>query len=219
MQESRNMKSYNVKLIEKGVYNLTNTKNSIPWNKAEVLTDFISPWDKEIPKKIEFKALWDTKNIFFCFTVLDNDIHINTKDDSVDSIANSDRVELFFRSDASLNPYYCLEIDPIPRVMDFMAYPNREFNFDWNWPQEAIKVKSEILDSKFSVEIAISIESLQKFNLIKNNQIETGIFRAKYTKNEQSDFEPIWITWVNPNTKEPDFHIPTSFGVLNLLKE
>lgn len=210
------MKNYNVNCIERDTLILTGKGDDPLWNNAEPLTEFVSPWDIKEPKKIEFKAMWDTKNLFFCFTVFDNYIHIDKTDNSFESIGNSDRVELFFRTSASLNPYYCLEIDPMPRIMDFKAYPNKNFNFEWNWPKNDLIVKSQINSNNFTVEVAISIKSLKNLNLIKENKIETGIFRAKYKELENSIFEPTWISWVNPNTENPNFHTPESFGVLNL---
>ena len=55
-------------------------------------------------------------------------------------------------------------------------------------------------------------------NLINDDKIETGIFRAKYNEVEKSIFEPVWISWVNPNTEEPNFHIASSFGVMQLME-
>ena len=102
--------------------------------------------------------------------------------------------------------------------MDFIAYPNRNFDFNWNWPKEDILVKSEIKEDYFIVEGAISLVSLKKFDLIKNNKIETGVFRAKYNEQKDGDFEPTWISWVNPNTETPDFHTATAFGILHLIE-
>lgn len=145
------MKNYNVNCIEMESLILTGKGDDPLWQKAELLTDFVSPWDNEKIEKIEFKALWDSKNLFFCFTVFDNVIHIDKTDNSFGSIGNSDRVELFFRTSASLNPYYCLEIDPTPRIMDFKAYPNKNFNFEWKWPINDITVKSQINSNNFTV--------------------------------------------------------------------
>ena len=113
--------------------------------------------------------------------------------------------------------YYCLEIDPTPRIMDFKASPKKKFDFDWNWPNNDLIVKSTIKEDRFIVEIAITIQSLKNFDLIKDNSIEAGIYRAKYTKQENNLFEPTWISWVNPNTETPNFHVPDSFGNLTLV--
>ncbi|SEA92539.1 Carbohydrate family 9 binding domain-like [Flavobacterium gillisiae] len=210
-------KIYKVNLIKSDELTITGKGESSLWEQSEVLNDFISPWDATQRSEIEFRALWDGKYLFFCFTVYDSKIHIDTKDDSIDSIGNSDRVELFFRPDASLNPYYCLEIDTAARVMDFKAYPDKNFDFNWNWPKDEISVKSSKDELSFTVEGAISLDSLNKFTLIKENKIETGIFRAKYNSKQNIHFEPTWISWVHPNTEEPNFHIASSFGVLYLV--
>lgn len=210
------MKEYTANLIRKGQLQITGKGEDLLWTDAIALTDFCSPWDSEKPSKITFKALWDTEKLFFNFTVTDSSIHIEKKDDSIDSINNSDRVELFFRPDASLNPYYCLEMDTEARLMDFIAYPNKNLDFSWNWPKEHIAIKSSVNKDSFTVEGSISIQSLNDFNLIKENKIETGIFRAKYSPDKNGNFEPTWITWVNPNTDTPNFHIASSFGTLIL---
>lgn len=210
------MKNYIVNRIEKNILQINGLGDNPFWNKAAILTDFVSPWNDLVPEKIEFRSLWDTENIYFSYTVYDANVHIDKQDDSVDSIGESDRVEIFFRIDEALDPYYCLEIDPTPRIMDFKASPKKKFDFDWNWPENDLIVKSNIKHDHFVVEIAVSIQSLKNFNLIKDNIIEAGIYRAKYTKQENKLFEPIWITWVNPNTETPNFHIPSSFGTLTL---
>jgi hypothetical protein len=212
------IKEYEVNLIEKKQLNISGNGDDTLWDSAMILTDFCSPWGTEKGLEITFKALWDREKLFFNFTVLDTEIHIEKLHESFESIGNSDRVELFFRPDDTLNPYYCLEIDTSGRVMDFIAYPNKNFDFNWDWPKNNLVVKSTVNANSFTVEGSISIESLQSFNLIKNNTIEIGIFRAKYTKTQNEGIQPNWITWVNPNTDTPNFHIASSFGVF-VLKE
>lgn len=209
-------KEYKVNLVEKKQLTISGNGDDKLWNNAIILTDFYSPWSTEKTKKIEFRALWDKENLFFNFTVFDAEIHIEKQDNSIKSIGKSDRVELFFRSNSLLSPYYCLEIDPSARIMDFKAYPDRNFDFEWNWPKNNIIVKSKLKTNAFTVEGAISISSLKALHLIKNNQMEVGIFRAKYSKTKSGDFEPTWITWINPNTTTPNFHVASSFGRLIL---
>lgn len=212
------MKEYKVSKIEDKQLIVNGKGDNSLWNKASLLGDFVSPWDNEAIKKIEFKSLWDSENLYFFFKVLDSEIHIDKKDNSIESIGNSDRVELFFRKDASLNPYYCLEIDPTPRIMDFKAKHHRNFDFGWDWPKNDINVKSEISSEYFTVEGVISLASLKELGLLQNNKIETGIYRAKFNEQDDASFEPTWISWVNPNTEAPEFHTSTSFGELHLIE-
>ncbi|QOD62336.1 endoxylanase [Polaribacter haliotis] len=210
------MKTYIVHKIDNKDIILSGKGNHSIWKKASSITDFSSPWDNNPIKKIEFKAVHNSEKIFFQFKVDDNHVYIHPAEDKNDSINNSDRVELFFRSDAFLNPYYCLEIDPLGRIMDFKAKPNKNFDFNWNWPSKDIEVKSEIEANYFIVEIAITLQSLKNLNLLKKGKLETGIYRAKYNQQKDKSFKPTWIPWIDPNTETPNFHTPTSFGILTL---
>ncbi|UOB16049.1 sugar-binding protein [Abyssalbus ytuae] len=209
-------KIYIVNKILKEQLIINNKGNDLLWKQANVIKDFCSPWDSKDIERIEFRALWDENKLFFCFKVYDVEIHVHESNNINDSINHSDRVELFFRSNDSMNPYYCLEIDPTARIMDFMAKPGKNFNFDWNWPSGHIEVKSTIEKNYFIVEGAISLQSLKELRLLKQNRIETGVYRAKYNKQKEGTYKPTWITWVNPKTETPDFHITSSFGVFEL---
>ena len=187
------------------------------WEKANVLKDFYSPWHFEAIEAIEFRAMYDSEHLFVSYKVDDASVYIDSTDNSKRSVDNSDRVELFLRADKHLDPYYCLEIDLLGRVQDFIARPNRQFDFLWNWPKDEIKVKSYINASSFCVEIAISMSSLKQFKLIqKDGSIEAGLYRAKYNQQPNGKFEPTWITWVDPKTETPNFHTASSFGKLKL---
>lgn len=212
------MKEYQVVLLNEKQKKGTDFSVLSSWEKANCLTDFSSPWKNDPISKIEFRALWDLENFYFKFVVFDRDIYIDQKDDTVESIGNSDRVELFFRTDDSLNPYYCLEMDTSARIMDFEAKPNKDFDFNWKWPKEHIKVQSSKDANSFTVEGQISIASLEELNLIRNNTIETGVYRAKFSIDENKNYQPTWISWVDPNTPEPNFHIASSFGKFILQK-
>ncbi|MNQ39446.1 hypothetical protein D3C85_530560 [compost metagenome] len=212
------MKEYQVVLIDKNQKKEGEILDASFWKKANCLTDFSSPWKNDPISKIEFRALHDSENFYFNFRVFDTDIYIDQKDSSVDSIGNSDRVELFFRANDSLNPYYCLEMDTAARIMDFEAKPNKDFDFNWKWPKTDLEIKSSKEENSFTVEGRISIASLKELNLIQNNTIETGVFRAKFSLTKNLQYDATWISWVNPNTLEPNFHIASSFGKFILMK-
>lgn len=211
------LKEYQVILIDKNQKNNDPVLTPFFWEKANCLTDFCSPWKADSFSKIEFKALHDRQNFYFSFRVFDTDIYVDQKDNSFASIGNSDRVELFFRTNESLNPYYCLEIDTSGRIMDFKALPEKDFDFSWKWPKNDIEIKTSKDEISFIVEGRISIQSLKDLNLIQNNTIEAGVFRAKFSLVENLQYEPTWISWVNPNTETPNFHIASSFGEFILL--
>jgi hypothetical protein len=212
------MKEYQVVLTDKKHESFNKISDSFFWERATCLTDFCSPWNIDSFSKIEFRALWNTDNLFFNFRVFDTDVYIDREDDTFENIGNSDRVELFFRVNDSLNPYYCLEMDTQARIMDFKALPDKNFDFNWKWPKSDLEVKASRNKEAFVVEGRISIQSLKELNLIHNNVIEVGVFRAKFSENENKSYEPTWISWVNPDTETPNFHIASSFGKFILVE-
>lgn len=215
--DSKNMKTYTVNKVDASQIKNNGEGNHPLWEKAVVLKDFSSPWHFDEVKPMEFRALHDGHHLYVFYKVYDSALHVDRTDNSKKSINNSDRVELFLRSDQHLDPYYCLEIDPLARVQDFIARPNKQFDFTWDWPKDSITIKSKIKTSCFGVEVAISMASLKQFKLIKNDgSIEVGIYRAKYNPQPSGQFEPAWITWVDPQTETANFHTASSFGLLTL---
>lgn len=217
IKEILKVKTYKVKGINEKEIKLSGKGDHSIWKEADSLSDFSSPWDDKVISKIKFKALHNSEKIFYLFKVYDSQTYIHPSEDKNDSINNSDRVELFFRTDASLDPYYCLEIDPTSKIMDFKAHPNKVFNFNWNWPTKDIEVKSSIELTHFTVEIAINKKSLIALGLLNDGKIETGIYRAKYNQQQDGTYEPTWITWVDPKMNTPNFHIASSFGILKMV--
>ncbi|MGY5354845.1 sugar-binding protein [Wenyingzhuangia sp. IMCC45467] len=212
------MKVYQVNKIRVNKLKITGNSNHVLWHQANTIDGLQSPWNDEFNDKTLFRALWDDENFYFSFVVPETSVYRDLKDNSKASINNSDRVELFFRKDEKLSPYYCLEIDPTPRIMDFKAMPNKAFNFDWKWPENDIQIKSNTYHDEYIVEGVISIKSLKELNLLKDNKLQIGVYRAKYTEQPRKGYEPTWFTWVDPKTKEPNFHIASSFGEFWLLE-
>ena len=212
------LKTYDVIRTKKSHFPIQESEKDSFWNQANLLTDFINPWAPNPDTGTIFRAVWDDTHLYFRFDVIDNSIHIDESHDDYESINVSDRVELFFRPNETLNPYYCLEIDSKARVMDFKARPQKMFDLNWHWPSSELVVNASSSNAGYYVEGALSIKSLKFLKLINKNCIETGVFRAKYYKQKDGRFEPSWITWIDPKTDAPNFHVPTSFGLLRLKK-
>ncbi len=209
------MKKYFVQKIK----NFSKTKTTIPWKQAKKLKDFSYPWLEEEPKETSFKALYDTNYLYVQFVVKDSNIHIYYKDGNKREVAESDRVELFFRRDKDLEPYYCLEIDPNGKVLDYRAMYYRKFEDAWSWPKGHLFVKTDVKTDGYCVEVKISLESLKRLGLLSENKIQTGIFRGDciaLPKGNNKESTIKWISWIDPKTKSPDFHVPSSFGILEL---
>ena len=187
----------------------------LKWDEALTETDFISPWPhpNQVPPPITcFKALYDDKWLYFQFTAFySNKLTIYIRNNHELEVAQSDRIELFFARDLSLDAYYCLEIDPSGRILDYQARFHRWFNYDWEWNRKALKVCTEIKNDRYIVEGAISLKYLESLHILSGKTFYIGLFRANCLLSEEnSDIQ--WISWVNPETETADFHIPACFG-------
>jgi hypothetical protein len=186
------------------------------WQKANKLTEFEYPWENKRSSTTSFKALHNKTWLYCLFEVQDPDVNVYVvKNDKLEAI-NSDRVEIFFRQDNRLTPYYCLELDANGRVLDYEAEYHRKFNTTWSWPAGQLIVKATRTKNGYNVEVAIQKESLVRLGLLKNNKIEAGLFRADCCSLDGDKADMKWISWLRPESDTPDFHIPSSFGILML---
>jgi hypothetical protein len=132
-------------------------------------------------------------------------------------ILQSDRVEIFFRKDERMNPYYCLEVDPLARVYDYQAVYHRQFNVQWFWPADQLQASSHQTQEGYVVTLAVSKKSLMDFGLLDGGRLQVGLFRGKCVAIHPDESEMKWISWVEPDSTTPDFHIPSAFGSFELL--
>ena len=203
------------------IHSISSNLSDDLWEKAILLNDFSCPWLNETPEETHFRALYDDRYLYLRYDVIDSNINIYCLNDTKMDVTQSDRVEIFFRENKALNPYYGLEIDPNGKVLDYLATFYREFDYTWHWPKGHLFTKGNINTNGYRVDVKISLESLKMFNLIQNNRLEVGIYRADcfaLPTKKIKDAEIKWVSWVNPKTKIPDFHVPSSFGILELKK-
>ena len=186
----------------------------LPWNQAYLLSDFMYPWRENNPPKTEFRALRDEHKFYFLYKAEDPSIKDKIEKLKRNHIRDCDRVEIFFKRDDDLNPYYCLEIDPLGRVMDFEGRFYRNSNHDWNWPAGHLEINASSDDLGYTVEGSITFQSLRDLSLLQNDTLQAGLYRCHYVNNN-----PTWIAWVKPDSEKPDFHIPSSFGTLTLITD
>ena len=210
-------KRYIVKKIPTQIENRETFLSDVDWKNATKLVDFLYPWQNKQDHGTEFMALYDSDNLYLRYVVSDRNILTFRHTDEKMEVVYGDRVEVFFTSDAKLNEYYCLEIDPNGRVLDYSAAHYRKFDRSWSWPIEQLSVQTNMSENGYIVDVTINLESLRHLGLISKNRLRAGIFRADCVElapdlEQKSKID--WISWVDPKTETPDFHVPTAFGVL-----
>ena len=185
------------------------------WDNIVKLNDFSYPWLKEKAPVTTFSAYYDESHIHFLFVASGPKPIVFVEDNNKMEVINSERVEIFFRKDEKMQPYYCLELDPYGRVLDYKAKLYRNFDLNWEWP-EPLFIQTKITIKNYSLQGKISLHNLIKLGLLKNNEIQLGLFRGHCIELKEKKASIKWISWVDSKTEEPDFHVPSAFGLLLL---
>ena len=116
------MKSYQVRRT---------TGAALDWSTAALLDDFTFPWEQSAVPRTEFRALCDDEQLHFRFECVDQDLVLAEGATARERVEGSDRVELFVTPALTLDPYYCLELDPRGEVHDYRCRTYRQFDWDW----------------------------------------------------------------------------------------
>ena len=214
-QVNHDIKTYTVKRIQDEL-RITGKGDNPLWVDAIELSDFIYPWENEQPPLTSFKALHNKDWLYCLFRAKDDNINLFVDKNVKSEVGSSDRVELFFKIDDNLSPYFGLEMDPLGRVMDYRATYYRNFDSSWSWPAGEMVIKTDLRKDGYTVELAFSKKSLTTLGLLKAKRLLAGVYRGNCIALKGKEATLKWISWVKPDSKTPDFHIPSSFGVLML---
>lgn len=208
------------------------------WSQAAVETQFLFPWKAVPAPATEFRALCDATSLYFTFRVLDADIVVLDRLRDEEDAVFEDRAELYFSRDENLKEYYCIEIDSRGRAFDYRGAFYRQLDPKWDCP--GLETCATPLDHGYVIEGRIpwaGFEAVGFPNLQPGAKIRCGLFRAEFShdrsgrpaqqketlhnRGRKLDGPPPleeWMAWVDPQTKEPDFHVPSSLGWLQVTK-
>ena len=192
---------------------------------SDISGGFHFPWDTKEAPLTKFQGYHDGTDFYFCFEVTDENVVTQEewKDDE-STVDNEDRVELFFAggsvdkpTTSGMEKYYGVEIDPQGRVHDYSIEYYR--HFDGTWDLEGLETKGAATENGYIVEGKVPLKSLEDLKLIRNNVMRAGVYRAEFSTQENSDELLMeWISWVDPKTEAPDFHVDSSFGEFRFLQ-
>ncbi|MFM7605806.1 MAG: carbohydrate-binding family 9-like protein [Prosthecobacter sp.] len=189
-------------------------RNAARWSEADPLTDFIFPWEDRPAPKTEFRAMHDDAVLRFRFDCVDEDLVLPEGPTAKERALGADRVEIFFATDLSLHRYYGLEMSPRGDVADYAAKFYREI--DWSWSCEDLALEPDIREGGYTVIGSIPLKALHDLGVLRGREMFAGLYRAEFHRKPDGNVHCGWMPWVNPHTEKPDFHVPASFGVLEL---
>ncbi len=174
-----------------------------------------SPWNLGYQDSTWYTLHSKNDSLYFAFDVKDSTQTIRIQDKFHHGIAHSDRVELFFATDTLLTRYYGLELGSDCRIFDFEGFYPDSINYNWSIPRNQLSLSCNHSMDSYQVAGSISLNYLNTLNLIRNNTLILGLFRADYTRID--DVKAVtWLTWKVPSTPQPQFHTPSAFNIISL---
>lgn len=197
-------------------YRVGPARGAIDWPRAACLSDFSFPWEETAPAPTEFRALWTPERLHFRFDCRDEDLVLGAGNSEKERVLGSDRVELFFATDLGLNPYFCLEMSPSGDVYGYRARTYRQLDDTFVW--SGLELAQRIDGDRYWVEGSLPLAFLRELGVLRAgaNELLAGLYRAEFSRQPSGGVRFGWMSWVDPETAKPDFHVPSSFGVLEL---
>ena len=189
------------------------------WQQAVLLTDFRFPREDRPAPLTQFRALWDADFLYFQFDVEDPDLVIHEDSTRDKSVLGSDRVELFFSTNDTLNPYYSLEMDPRAWVFSSIGRFPRKIDPSWSWP--GLETFASLTDKGYILEGRMPLQSLTDLALWQDEartRLIVAVLRGEFDHLPDGKVKHGWISWIQPGTPKPDFHHPSAFGRWELVR-
>ncbi|MBI5820409.1 MAG: exo-alpha-sialidase [Verrucomicrobia bacterium] len=230
--------TYRVRYVPNAAIKVDGRANEPLWAGAAVEKQFIFPWNKAAAPATEFQALCDDTHLYFTFRMQDDDIVVLEKLRDKQDAVFEDRAELYFAPDDWMKNYYCMEVDSRGRAYDYRGSYYRQLDSSWNC--NGLETAASPLPNGYVVEGRIPLASFEAMGfprLRPGVKIRCGLFRAEFSHDRSGrpvvqraslhnrgrhlDGPPpieAWMSWVDPKTEEPDFHVPTSLGWLEVVK-
>jgi len=169
-------------------------------SKPVTLTGLFAPWDG-IEDNTVFTCSADNEKLYFSYQVEDSTITLVEPFTNELDVNPEDRVEIFFSVSLEMDPYFCLEIDPLGHVMDYSCRYYRQYDYEWDMP--SLEVSSKLTGNGYEVSGNLSKSVLEELGINLDN-FYIGIFRADF----HPDTPENWFSRLAPYRESPDFHIP-----------
>jgi hypothetical protein len=197
-------------------YSVHAASGGVDWSRAVCLSDFRFPWETTAPPATEFRALHTPERLCFRFDCVDEDLVLGTGASEKERVLGSDRVEIFVTPDLGLNPYFCLEIAPNGDTYGYRARTYREFDDDFQW--QGLELSCRIAGTRYTVEGSVPLATLREWGVLEPgaHQLLAGVYRAEFSRLPDGGVNRGWMSWLDPKTVKPDFHVPSSFGTFEL---
>ena len=159
-----------------------------------------APWDG-LDDNTLFRCFSDSEWFYFMYEVEDATITLVEDYQGEKDVEPEDRVEIFFSPREEMDIYWCAEIDPAGRVLDYESKYYRIMDYGWNF--RTLEIATNIKEYGYTLWGKVSKEELRSLGVDLSN-FRMGVFRADF----RPDGSVNWYSAVPTADKSPDFHKP-----------
>ncbi len=160
-----------------------------------------APWDG-LEDDTLFRCFSDSDSFYFLYEVTDPTPTYAESFTGEATVENEDRVEIFFSPGQSMDDYYCAEIDPLGRVLDYSGHYYRNIDYSWNF--RTMRLVGQLTENGYIVAGKVSKAELRELGCDLEGGFWMGVFRADY----RQDLSVNWYSAVSTDDISPDFHKP-----------
>ena len=160
-----------------------------------------APWDG-LDDNTLFRCFSDGESFWFVFEVTDSTLTFSEDFTGEATVEREDRVEIFFSPKRSMDNYYCAEIDPLGRVLDYSGHYYRDIDYSWNF--HSLCLLGQLTKTGYVVAGKVSMAELRELGCDLEGGFRMGVFRADY----RPDMSVDWYSAVSTDDISPDFHKP-----------
>ena len=160
-----------------------------------------APWDG-LEDVTRFRCFADDERFYFYYEVADSTLTLIDPFEGERTIDYEDRVEIFFSKDSVMTNYYCAEIDPLGRRMDYASSYKHPLDYEWDF--KTMRQAGQLTDEGYMVAGSVAVCELMEYGVDLNGGFYLGVFRADFHK----DGSVNWYSAVSSDDEYPDFHKP-----------
>lgn len=160
-----------------------------------------APWDG-LEDETRFRCFADDERFYFYYEVADSTLTLMNPYEGERTVDFEDRVEIFFSKDSVMTNYFCAEIDPLGRRMDYASSYRLPLDYDWDFA--TMRQAGQLTDEGYVVAGSVSICELKKYGVDLREGFYLGVFRADF----HEDGSVNWYSAVKTDDETPYFHKP-----------
>lgn len=171
------------------------------WQRVPAMKSFCAPWTDDLQDETQFQCYLSPHYMYFRFQVPDQTLTLKEPFREKLDVCPEDRAEIFLSATPGMDIYYCMEMDPRGRTLDYVASFYRQYDYEWSFA--TLQTETQISADGYIVAGRLSTAEMLQLG-IPLDVFYMGIFRADFDGPQNV----VWYSLLRVEREQADFHIP-----------